>query len=61
LENQEKVFFIARMTINIVGMLGAVRRPLGIQVTIGDLIVAALSWRIYSTWPVLLVADVCMT
>jgi hypothetical protein len=42
LENQEKVFATARITINIVGMLGALRRLLGSQVTIGELIVVAL-------------------
>jgi hypothetical protein len=93
LENQEKVFAIARMTINIVSMLGALRRLLGFQVTIGELIVVALIlgtpylivgviWSSTHTehlqhmagvdlavsylgsivsWPVLLVADVCMT
>jgi hypothetical protein len=93
LENQEKVFAIARMTINIVSMLGALRRLLGLQVTIGELIVVALIlgtpylivgviWSSTHTghlqhmagvdlavsylgsivsWPVLLVADVCMT
>jgi hypothetical protein len=93
LENQEKVFAIARMTVNIVSMLGALRRLLGLQVTIGELIVVALIlgtpylivgviWSSMHTehlqhmagadlavsylgsivsWPVLLVADVCMT
>jgi hypothetical protein len=42
LENQVKVFAIARMTINIASMLGAVRRLLGFQVTIGELVVVAL-------------------
>ena len=81
------------MTINIVSMLGALRRLLGLQVTIGELIVVALIlgtpylivgviWSSTHTehlqhmagvdlavsylgsivsWPVLLVADVCMT
>jgi hypothetical protein len=31
-----------RMTINIIGVLGALRRLLGFQVTIGELIVAAV-------------------
>jgi len=57
LENQEKVFAIARMTINIASMLGALRRLLRFQVTIGELIVVAL---ILGT-PYLIVADVCMT
>jgi hypothetical protein len=59
------------MAINIARMLGAVRRLLGYQVTIGELIVVALIlgtpylivgliWSIGS-WPVLLIADVCMT
>jgi hypothetical protein len=93
LENQEKVFAIVRMAINIVSMLGALRRLLGFQVTIGELIVVALIlgtpylivgviWSSTHTehlqhmagvdlavsylgsivsWPVLLVADVCMT
>jgi hypothetical protein len=85
LENQEKVFAIVRMAINIVSMLGALRRLLGFQVTIGELIVVALILGIWSSthtehlqhmagvdlavsylgsivsWPVLLVADVCMT
>ena len=42
LENQKKVFAFARMAINIVSMLGGVRRLLGFQVTIGELIVVAL-------------------
>jgi hypothetical protein len=41
LENQRKVFAIARIAINIVGMLGAVRRLSGFQVTMGELIVVA--------------------
>jgi hypothetical protein len=45
LENQKKVLDIARITINIVSMLGALRRLLGFQVTIGELTIA----------------DVCMT
>jgi hypothetical protein len=93
LENHEKVFAIARMTINIVSMLGALRRLLGFRVTIGELMVVALvlgtpylivgvTWSSTHTehlqhmagvdlavsylgsiesWPVLLVADVCMT
>ena len=93
MENQEKVFAIAGMPINIASMLGALRRLLGLQVTIGELIVVALIlgtpylivgviWSSTHTehlqhmagvdlavpylgsivsWPVLLVADVCMT
>jgi hypothetical protein len=93
LENRQKVFAIVRMTINIVSVLGALRRLLGFQVTIGELIVIALIlgtpylivgviWSSTHTehlqhmagvdlavsylgsivsWPVLLVADVCMT
>jgi len=45
------------MTINIASMLGALRRLLRFQVTIGELIVVAL---ILGT-PYLIVADVCMT
>jgi hypothetical protein len=45
LENQKKVLDIARIAVNIVSMLGALRRLLRFQVTIGELIVA----------------DVCMT
>ncbi|MDT5283035.1 MAG: hypothetical protein QOJ20_4230 [Mycobacterium sp.] len=69
------------MAINIVSMLGALRRLLGFQVTIGELIVGVI-WSSTHTehlqhmagadlvvsylgsivsWPVLLVADVCMT
>jgi hypothetical protein len=43
LENQKKVFAIARITINIVTVLGSVRRLLGFQVTIGELIVVTLT------------------
>jgi hypothetical protein len=81
LENQKKVSAFARMAINIVSMLGALRRLLGFQVTIGELIVGVI-WSSTHTehlqhmagadlvvsylgsivsWPVLLVADVCMT
>jgi hypothetical protein len=42
LENQEKVFASPRIAINIVSMLGALRRLLGFQVTIGELIIVAL-------------------
>jgi hypothetical protein len=42
LENRKKGFAFARMAINIVSMLGALRRLLGFQVTIGELIVVAL-------------------
>jgi hypothetical protein len=42
LENHEKVPAYARIVINIVGMLGTLRRLLGFQVTIGELIVVAL-------------------
>ncbi|MDT5183787.1 MAG: hypothetical protein QOI29_1945 [Mycobacterium sp.] len=69
------------MAINIVSMLGALRRLLGFQVTIGELIVGVI-WSSTHTehlqhmagadlvvsylgsivsWPLLLVADVCMT
>jgi len=48
------------MAINIAGMLGGVRRLLGYQVTIGELIVVAHLGSIVS-WPVVLIADVCMT
>ena len=93
MENHEKVFAIARIAINIVAMLGTLRRLLGFQVTIGELMVVALIlgtpylivgviWSSTHTehlhrmagvdlavsylgsivsWPVLLVADVCMT
>jgi len=42
LENQGKLLAYQRTVINIVGVLGALRRLLGIQVTIGELIVIAL-------------------
>jgi hypothetical protein len=42
LENQKKVFAFARIAINIASMLRALRRLLGFQVTIGELIVVAL-------------------
>jgi hypothetical protein len=93
LKNQKKVLADARIAINIIGVLGAVRRLLGFQVTIGELIVVALIhgtpylivgviWSSTHTehlqhmagadlvvsylgsivsWPVLLIADVCMT
>jgi hypothetical protein len=52
LENQEKVFAIARIVVNIVSMVGTLRRLLGFQVSyLGSIV----------SWPVLLVADVCMT
>ena len=92
MENQEKVFASPRIAINIVSMLGALRRLLGFQVTIGELIIVALIlgtpylivgviWSSTHTeqlqhmagadlvvsylgsivsWPVLLIADVCM-
>jgi hypothetical protein len=93
LKNQKKVLADVRIAINIIGVLGAVRRLLGFQVTIGELIVVALIlgtpylivgviWSSTHTehlqhmagadlvvsylgsivsWPVLLIADVCMT
>jgi hypothetical protein len=93
LENQKKVFAFVRMAINMLSMLGALRRLLGFQVTTGELIAVALILGtpylivgvIWSSthvehlqhmagadlvvsylgsivsWPVLLVADVCMT
>jgi hypothetical protein len=42
LENPEKAFAHARITINIVRVFGALRRLLGFQVTIGELFVVAL-------------------
>ena len=42
MENHEKVPAYARIAINIVRMLGTLRRLLGFQVTIGELIVVAL-------------------
>jgi hypothetical protein len=42
LEDHEKVLVYARIIINIVGMLCALRRLLGFQVTIGELIVVAV-------------------
>ncbi len=42
MENQKKVFAFERLAINIVSVLGALRRLLGFQVTIGELIVVAL-------------------
>ena len=42
MENHEKAPAYARIVINIVGMLGTLRRLLGFQVTIGELIVVAL-------------------
>jgi hypothetical protein len=42
LESQKKVFAEARIAINIVLVLGTLRRLLGFQVTIGELIVAAV-------------------
>ena len=42
MENQEKVLAHARITINIVRVFGALRRLLGFQVTIGELIIVAL-------------------
>jgi hypothetical protein len=91
--NIVKVVYLARIVVNIADVLGALRRLLGFQVTIGELIVVALIlgtpylivgliWSSTHTehlhhmggadlvvsylgsivsWPVLLVADVCMT
>lgn len=42
MERPKKVFADVRITVNIVGVLGALRRLLGFQVTIGELIVAAV-------------------
>ena len=42
-------------------MLDALRRMLGYRVSIGQLIVVALVLGAIASWPVLLVADVCMT
>ena len=42
MENQEKVLAHARMTINIIRVLGALRRLLGFQVTIDDLVVGVI-------------------
>ena len=42
MEDHEKVLVYARIAINIVGVLGALRRLLGFQVTIGELIVVAV-------------------
>jgi hypothetical protein len=93
LKNQKKVLADVRIAINIIGVLGAVRRLLGFQVTIGELIVVALIlgtpylivgviWSSTHTehlqhmagadlvvsylgsivsWPMLLIADVCIT
>ncbi|MDT5234395.1 MAG: hypothetical protein QOF47_382 [Mycobacterium sp.] len=64
MENHEKLFVIARIAINIVSMLGVLRRLLGFRVTIGELMVVALAVSYLGSivsWPVLLVADVCMT
>jgi hypothetical protein len=64
--NIVKVVYSTRIAINIASMLGAMRRLLGYQVTIGELIVVALILGTpylgsIVSWPVLLVADVCMT
>ena len=40
--NIVKVVYLTRIAINISGMLGALRRLLGFQVTIGELIIVAL-------------------
>ena len=64
MENQEKVLAYSRIAINIVRVFGALRRLLGFQVTIGELIIVALiigTPYLIVVWPVLLVADVCMT
>ena len=50
MENQKKVLYIARIAINIVSML----HMAGV-----DLVVSYLGEMV--SWPVLLVADVCMT
>jgi hypothetical protein len=42
LKSQEKVFAFTRIAINIIGVLGAFRRLLRFQVTIGELVVVAL-------------------
>jgi hypothetical protein len=54
LENQEKVFASPRIAINIVSMLGALRRLLGFEVTIGELIITHSEQLRH-------MADVCMT
>jgi hypothetical protein len=54
LENQEKVFASPRIAINIVSMLGALRRLLGFEVTIGELIITHSEQLQH-------MADVCMT
>jgi hypothetical protein len=64
--NIVKVVYSTRIAINIASMLGALRRLLGFRVTIGELIVVALILGTpylgsIVSWPVLLVADVCMT
>jgi hypothetical protein len=63
LENPKKTLAYARIAINIVDMLGALRRLLGFQVRIGmsgaDLVVSYLGSIV--SWPLLLFADVCMT
>jgi hypothetical protein len=93
LENHDKVLAHTRIAINIVRVLGSLRRLLRFQVTIGELIVVAVVlgtpylivgvvWSSTHTahlqhmsgadlvvsylgsivsWPVLLLADVCMT
>ena len=42
MENQEEVLAYSRIAINIVRVFGALRRLLGFQVTIGELIIVAL-------------------
>ena len=42
-------------------MLSALRRLLGYRVSIGQLIVVAIVLGAIVSWPVLLVANVCMT
>jgi len=42
LKNQKKVFACARIAVNIVHVLGALRRLLAFQVTIGELIVVTV-------------------
>jgi hypothetical protein len=54
LENQEKVFASPRIAINIVSTLGALRRLLGFQVTIGELFITRSEQLQHP-------ADVCMT
>jgi hypothetical protein len=64
--NIVKVVYSTRIAINIDRVLGALRRLLGFRVTIGELIVVALILGTpylgsIVSWPVLHVADVCMS